>query len=835
MGASLDRPTAFPGLPQSERGGLDFFFRLGARIGHLVLAAPVVTVVVSAAAVVALAFGVTRAELSADYRVFFASDDAEVKALENLELTFGKTDNIVFVVRDTSGNVFTRDALGALQELTARAWQIPHVARVDSLPAFPHSSLKDDEIVVEDLAAAPAETLSDGALAGIAAAAAAEPLLQGSLLGPRGDAAGVNVSLRLPASSPEAVAESAQAARTLLAEVKAKHPALDVRLSGLAMMNEALMEASVQDLVKMIPVTVAVMLMLMALLFRSAWATGCVVALIGMSAAAAMGFGGWAGYPFTPPASAAAIIVMTLCIADGVHIYQSARRALGEGLPQRAALQQAIAINLKAVMLTSVTSCVGFLALNFSESPPFHHLANMTTVGIVAALLLSVTFLPAALSLRPLPPARPSQNRLAPLLRLLGRHRAPTLPHGAAATHRGGGVWWVPLTAFIETHRQGVLAAGLGLAALAVPGAVLLESNDQFVEYFDEDVPFRRDTELMIAHLGGLYVLNWAVPAPEGVTEPEHLRILDGFARWLREQPQVTHALAVSDIIKRLHHLTREGGDTTALPASREAAAQLLLLYEMSLPADRPLSDRVAIDKSQSRVSAIVGNISSREMRELAARSDAWLREHAPPAMQVPALAPVVVFSHLSHRNARGMMLGNVITLVLISLSLMALLGSVRLGLLSLVPNVLPILFAYGVWYLLIGQINIVATIAGSVCLGLIVDDTIHFLTKYGYATRRLRLDRRAAVELAFAHAGNAIVATSVILAAGFAVLSTSRFQMNSYFGALVVIVVAAGLLADVVFLPATLFLFDSGPPALRDARRSSFPGAPPLSRRTQA
>jgi predicted RND superfamily exporter protein len=349
----------------------------------------------------------------------------------------------------------------------------------------------------------------------------------------------------------------------------------------------------------------------------------------------------------------------------------------------------------------------------------------------------------------------------------------------------------------------------IGCAALAVGAGVLalqLQNNDQFVQYFDRSVAFRRDVDFTMKNLSGIYRLEYQVGsnAPSGVADPAYLHHLDDFGAWLRAQPEVDHVYSLVEILKTVNRAVR--GDTPAayqIPDSGEEASQDLLLYEMSLPAGLDLTDRVNVDKSSARLTVTVRDMSTAQMNAFVHRSRAWMEDHLPPPMWADATGPVVIFSELGDRNARAMLKGDLASLALISLCMILVLRSFKLGLLSVVPNVLPIVIGYGVWRLAVGQLNIVATVAGSISLGIIVDDTIHFLTKYQALQRKGNRTPAQTMSETLAHVGPAMLGTSIILVLGFGVLTLSSFQMTSYLGWLSVLIIGIAPLADLLVAPA--------------------------------
>lgn len=749
--------------------------RIGEAMARFCVNHRAVTLLMGLVVFATFALGARRLGFSTDYRIFFSKEDPGLAAFEQLEKSFSKTDNVLFVVKTGEASVFSSDAITAVQEISREATALPYATRVDSVTNFQLAQADGDDIVVRDLV--PAGASDPASLLRAKELGMNEPILLGSLLSRDGTTTGVNVSIDLPRKDPNEVTASITMAREIAARAKAKHPALDVRVSGMATMNHAFMETSVKDMRVMMPLMLLVMLGTMTVLLRSAWATVAVASVIVIAAGASMTVAGWLGYPLTPPSVAAPMMVLTVAIADGVHIVLAAQGAMARGLGRKDAIVASVKENLAAVTYTWLTTIVGFLCLNYSEAPPVRHLANMTSVGVTLAFVYSVTFMPALLACLPI---RARAEKEARTVRLLSR-----------------------LSGWIIRRRNVVLGATVAVTLVFGAAAMRLRTNDQFVQYFDESTAFRKDADFTMKNLSGIYRLELQVPSGEkdGITAPDYLRKLDSFATWLRAQEEVDHVFTFADIMKDVHAATHGGGpDARRLPEDRASAAESLLLYEMALPPGLDLKDRVSTDRASTRVSVTVKDLSSRDMTLFADRAEAWLL--STQGIKTQAAGPVVIFSALSDRNAKGMVQGDFLSLALISICMIVVLRSVKLGLLSVVPNVVPIIVGYGVWYFAVGQMNVVASVAGSISLGIIVDDTIHFLTRFS-ATHARTGDVEHAMEDTLTHAGPAMLATSGILALGFFVLTFSAFQMTSYLGWLSVLVVAIAPLADLFMVPA--------------------------------
>lgn len=241
------------------------------------------------------------------------------------------------------------------------------------------------------------------------------------------------------------------------------------------------------------------------------------------------------------------------------------------------------------------------------------------------------------------------------------------------------------------------------------------------------------------------------------------------------------------------------------IPDDRALSAQYLLLYEMSLPYGLDLNNQINIKKSATRFTVTLESVTTNEMLALEERAQEWLAANGLPAMQVPGASTTIMFSHISERNIRSMLSGTSIALVLISVILIFSFRSVKIGLISLIPNLVPAGMAFGLWGLLVGQIGVGTSIVMGMSLGIVVDDTIHFLSKYLRAKRERGMDSHGAVRYAFHTVGTALWVTSVILAAGFYVLTFSGFALNAQMGTLTAITIVFALVTDFLLLPPLL------------------------------
>ncbi len=260
--------------------------------------------------------------------------------------------------------------------------------------------------------------------------------------------------------------------------------------------------------------------------------------------------------------------------------------------------------------------------------------------------------------------------------------------------------------------------------------------------------------------------------------------------------------------MKRLNRNMHADDDSYyRIPDDRDLSAQYLLLYELSLPYGLDLNDRINVDKSATRVTATVEQATSAETRQFFEDVDEWQRANLPSYMQARPTSAAVMFTYISERNMENMVTGTIVAIAAIAVIMMFALQSMRLGTLSLVPNGLPILTTFGAWALLVGEVGFSVATVASISLGIIVDDTVHWLSKYVRARDERSLGIEDSIRYAFHNVGMPIVVNTVILAAGFFVMTTSAFKMNVDLGLMTIISIVGALILDFLLLPALLLL----------------------------
>jgi predicted RND superfamily exporter protein len=756
---------------------------------RLVLKHPIITIFFMLLIVLVAAMGLKDAKIISDFEVFFGETNPELKAYHALQDTYSKSDNVFFIVTPHNKQVFSKEAMLAVEYITEQSWFLPYANRVNSLTNYQHTQADEDDLLVGDLI----ENVQDATPKDFARAqqiALSEPTLVNRLIRVKSDVTGVNVTVQLPGEElHKEIPLVVVAARALKIEIEKKYP-VDIRITGRIMNKTAFREFAIQDLKTLVPFALLLALICIAAYIYSASgslvtmisATSSVIIIIFAAILTALGLGIWFGIDISPPVANAPTIILTLAIADSIHILVSFFQQMRLGNSRFDAMKESLRLNAQPVFITSVTTVVGFLSLNFSDSPPFHDLGNVVAMGVVAAWLFSIVLLPALMMIMP-----------------LNIYKSQEKDTSAAMSK---------IANWVINKRIAILVSSVVIITVSLAFLPQNRINDVWAEYFQEGTWPRDNGDYMREHLTSTNTLEFNLSSgiEGGVSEPEYLQTIEDFAQWLRTQSRVMHVFTFSDIMKRLNknmHADKE--EWYRLPKERNLAAQYLLLYELSLPYGLDTANQVNMDKSATRLIVTLKSSATDDVLALQSDSMNWLKNNAPEAMFDRGASSDIMFAHIGARNVRSMLLGSIAALLVISIILMVALKSVRFGLLSLIPNLIPAAVAFGIWGAFVGEIGLSLSIVAGMTLGIVVDYTVHFLSKYLRAQRENNLNTKDSIHYAFNTVGVALLVTTIILVANFSVLAMSSFALNADMGIMTAMTIVIALVVDFLLLPAII------------------------------
>ncbi|MEO1656183.1 MAG: MMPL family transporter [Pseudomonadota bacterium] len=726
------------------------------------------------------ASGLPKLSINGDSKAFFADDNINLVQFEALEAEYALTQGIGLALHAEEGDLFTEERLAIIRELTEEAWKLPYARRVSSITNAPRISSDGDELVIEDM-------MDDPAMAAdmVRTRVMEDELLVDRLISPDGKTTIIVIIAEGIGEVSERADIVATAVRELAANAQLEEAGLVPWYGGRLAIIDALSKAGKRDLATLLPVTVLVIGVLTFILLRSALFAVVLVVTPLLSALATLGLAGHFGIEIMALTANTPSVILMLGVAGFSHLVMSIQDEQLAGYGPNEAVKLALRSNAAPIALTFVTTALGFLMLNFADAPPVNVLGSLVALGGVICLVLGFLGIPA-------------------LVRLL--RPQPSVPRAFLTSVSARA------SAFV-TGDTGRAALGVGsVAVLIASGSLLLKPDDFIPHFFDGSYEFRQHLDRLEDELPAFGVVEFDLShhGSGAITDPTFVAELEAFERYLETLPNVTHVYSIAETFRRLHtHLNADDPRAAGgLPQDGDALAQYLLLYEMSLPFGQDLTDRVSMDKSGTRVSAVVRDASNANLNVIKRAADAWLAGERSGNIDGHATGLSPMYAQLTLINVRSMIGGTAAALVLISIILILAFRSLSYGIVSLLPNLLPGAVAFGLWGYIVGDVGIASSIVGAVTLGIIVDDTIHMIWRYQEG-RRLGQPPKQATRSMFDHAGRPILVSSIVLTLGYLVMASSGFYITATLGQLSALIILSALIFDWFLLAPLLILLD--------------------------
>ncbi len=732
--------------------------------------------------VLTFAIGLKNLSISNDFRVYLSKDNPQLLAFESFESNYVKSDSATLVVTAKNGDLFNPKGLRLIEQLTEQAWLVDSAYRVSSLTNYQYSQSKQDEITTDYLVE-DASQLSSQQVNAIRKIALSEKRLVRSLITKDGKLTVIAINLRLDRKKANASIAITEQIETIRDKYRLLYPEFQIDNGGSTAFNATLARAIAQDLSTLMPLSYLIIFVGLFLFLRSLLGTGAIFILISACLICTFGFFGWVAPVLTPIAGFAPSILLSIMVADSVHVLVTYFHQINLGESKKLAIATSLKLNFMPILVTSITTVIGFLSLNFSTSPPYRDLGNMVAFGVLIALLFSLFFLPTLMLMMPIKGTRRAVNQ-----HLFER-----------------------FSNFVIGKKFQLIL----LVSLAVIGLTVFIPNnkisDNWSNYFDDSFPMIKLVNRIDGYLTGVNTLEYSLTPTIGqsIFDPEYLSQMDQFEQWYLVQEKIMNVKSLSRLMKDLNQVMHNDDPVWyRVPESNELAAQYLLFHEFGLPEGMGLNNLVTIHKTASRFSVSMTNAGSDELLAMDNKAQAWLKQNAPAINADPATGLGVVFAHIAQRNITSLLMGTLFALVGISIVLMLVLKSFKYGLISLIPNIIPAAMAYGLWGLTFGYVDISLSIVACSTLGIVVDDTVHFLHKYIRA-RKSGKDAVESVRESFSRVGIALLTTSVVLASGFMILSVSHMNTSATIGILMAVTLIFALIVDFLLLPPLLLYLD--------------------------
>jgi len=741
-------------------------------------------IIISLLILAGLAQGLSKINFNPDINVFFPENDTLTTSHLSIEDTYSSMDNAVIGIGVKEGTVFTNEVLSLIEDLTERAWKTPHSLRVDSLSNYSYVSADGDDLYIEPFLEGSStydlKTLKEKELI-----IEEEELAYGAIISKDKKTSLINIVFDPPRKDIEAeYQESLNYVLGFLEEARKNHPEVDLIISGIVYMEYQSPMLLKAQMPKLMPTAILVILLTLFLLLRSLVAVAGSFLVILMSVVSAMGSIGFMSGDIAQPFIMVPILIATLAVADCVHLFTLYFQNLDSSRKSKEAMLESLKLNLQPLFLTSLTTAIGFLSLNLAPVEPLRGIGNGVAVGVFLAFIFTVLLLAPIVSYFNVKQSK-NINFQKNIARKLGRFS-------------------------IKNYKRLLVIVPV-ISCFLMAFIPLNKTNDNPLEFYSERyTTSAADSKWISQRIGGTFPVSYELNSQGIVSDPEFLREVDKFSEWLASNKEVLHVSSLSKIMKNLNKtLHGKQEEWNIIPTEPDLSAQYLFFYEMSLPYGLDLTNSISQNKESIKLVASLKELGSLEYREFAKKVENYASQNMPEDMVSIGTGTRPIFAFMSNMLITQLTYALGIGIVLITATIILFFRSLRYGMLTSVTNLLPIGVAFGIWAIVSGEISMLVGIGMGTTLGIIVDFTVHFLSKYLHARRQKNLSAEEAVEYAFETVGFALIITSFSLILGFLVLLQAFFIPIHGFVLFSSIAFLSALIIDLLLFPALLITWD--------------------------
>ncbi len=739
--------------------------------------------VVMAVTLVALV-GAINLKIVTDYRYFFDEDGPDRLAYAELEAEFGGTDDVMLAYVPGNGNVLTPDNILRIAELADALTDTPYADSVNSLADISVAIPSESGPTITTLRAQAEAGNIDKAL-WQRTVQEVRRLTEGMLLAPDGSVGAVDVLLQLPDDNDFWQTRAVQQhAKKLRAEFETRYPDDRILLAGVLPYYHDITELAMRDIYALFPICILIASLLLRGLLGSWRAALCCGLPVFCAVLATIGINGWLGLTVSLATMIVPIIILVISLAYAIHYADTYLQIRGDHPDSQAAAMLSFRENLEPALLTSATTVLGFLMMNNSISPAYRNMGNVAAIGIGVSVIFTIIAMPAMLTWVD-PPYWRKKGLLRRSLETIGERFSRPI------------------------HSFWILSLGLGLILALLACISLNTVDDNINQWFSEDTRMRQDNEEVNRRLSGMQHLYFKLPAdnPSGVHDPEYLARVTAFDDWLSSQPHVSAVRSLPTLVKSLNAAFGDG--SRSIPQDPAQTEQLLWVYEFSARPDDRAGGLLNADRSASVVHLSRRNQPGQDFQAFATQAHNWLRMNTPEIDAPPGKSGVMMFSKMALDNIPPMIIGTLVVLLFATVVVAIALKSIRLGLISIVPNLLPVGLSFGTWGMLSGHVGIALSVISAAALGIIVDDTIHLLERYKEGRKGGKATAGEACRHAIRRVGGAITITTMVLVVGIGLIGFSQVQPTHELGLWLAITIAYAWLCDLLLLPQLLTRFD--------------------------
>ena len=709
-------------------------------------------------------------------------NDPDLVFYETFKEQFGEDE--ILVIGFSAADVFEPTVIRFILEQTQRLEELDGLADVLSLANVDDFIGSNSDFIVQPLLEKPPqnelkkESLRQRALA--------SSLIRDNLVSRESTAA---LFLVRPAAQPENPAFDEQLVHRIeesFRDLEPPWPGFDWHIAGWLATDVNLSRFMNRDLMVFMPMTFTLLIILVSLALRNRWSILLAMVNISVCLIWTLAFLNLIGGAISPITSILPPLIMALAVSDSIHVFNEFLKQDRRNIPLTDVMKTTL-INLAIpCFLTSFTTAIGFVSLAVSDVPPIRHFGLAAAGGMMFEFVLSMTLIPLGLY----------------FLRHKVGLKTPSIQDNSLLHNR--------LESFatkLPANRTLILWSSAALVLISLIGASSIKVETNLLEYFKKSSTVYQDSNFIDRMLGGVETIEVSLQAPQSdlLLEPQALKLIQQVEDYLQRQPIVSQVTSIGNFFREMNKAFHQEDEAYfKLPDSRAMAAQYLLLYDGD-----EIDNFIDEQRRWTRISARITEHNSDTVAHYINSLQGYLEEvTAGTSYQARVTGKTLIANKLITFIVNSQIQSLSLAFFLIFLLMFAIFRSLKLGLLAMAPNVLPILFNFAVMGFCGIPLNSATAIIAAVAIGIAVDDTIHFICEYQHQ-RTLNQPVNKAVQLAVINKGSPIITTSLIMTGGFGILLCASFVPSIQFGFLSAMIMLFAVISDLLVLPGLLLKFD--------------------------
>ena len=732
---------------------------------------------------IVMASSLKNLEFEGSYRIWFGENSKILNEYDDFRAVFGNDDAVAISFKLEDG-IFTKETLQVVDNITQKLWETEYIARVDSITNYQYvhaDSEYPDEVIVEDFIE-DIESLTQADLANKKEIALTQDLIVGKLISSDAKTTMIVGRMTPKAGNDPEVSFKLRDAVLKIIEPEVQKHGIKFYLNGGPIINTAFIEIAQSDGGTFTPAVMIIAVILLYGVFRRLSLSLLSISVVVFTFLIVFSIQVLLGYKLNNFTANIPVFVVAIGVADAMHliwIYIIARK---KGMHNYEAIHHSVSKNYLALILTSLTTAIGFASLSISNVVPIQTLGIATASAALLAFILTIFFVPALLAIFNLNIPKEQEK---------------------VKQNKNFSQWYVGV---LLKHNTLILAvSGLLFVGIGI-GIFKANIDSNVVKYFKESVPFRMTTNFMQENLTGPMAYEIIVDSKkeDGIKEPIFLNTVELFYKEFHaEFKEVRHISSLMDTVKTFNEVMVGGKN---IPQEKNLVAQYLLLYSLSLPQGMEINDKMDIEERLLRVTASMNMADTSKDLEMIAWVESWWSKTQYSAQ---IQGQTKMFAHMQRDVTNTLIYSISLAVALISIIMLLIFKNIKMLPLFIAPNILPIALVVGVMGWIDIDIDMGVAIAGAIILGVAVDDTIHFIVKYLEARRRGD-NLKDSLEYVMHYAGTAIIFTTIILSIAFLVFIFSDFNPNYHFGIVTATALIIAVIVDLVALPALISKIDN-------------------------